>query len=114
MSREDRRKHRKRHHVNQHHAARPHRRVRGWLSFGRLAASAGLIGGLATPLCAMDFSSVLVPVPSETAWAFQSGAGASVVPAASGTPGAPTEPIRTFDLAAGPISNLIPMFERVT
>ena len=80
-----------------------------------LAASAGLIGGLATPLYAMGLSSVLIPVPSETAWAFQSGAGAPARPQpAPGTPGAATEPIRTFDLAAGPISNLIPMFERVT
>ena len=101
MSSETRKRRRKRHHVKQHHGNTRRRRRPSWMRTCATAvvASAALASGFSTKVYAGT-----MPVPSETAWARQS----------SGNRAAGDQPVQRFDIPAGPLSTVLPLFERAT
>ena len=100
MSSETRKRRRKRHHVKQHATTR-RRRHPSWSKARTYAmtvlASAALTAGLSTKVYAGT-----MPVPSETAWA-QQGANRPA-----------DRPAQPFDIPSGPLSTVVPLFERAT
>ena len=99
MSRESRKRRRKRHHVKQHQSAlRRHRRP-SWMFTTAFVASAALSVGFSTKVYAG-----IMPVPSETGtWAAQ---------AQGNRRTAGDQPAQQFDIAPGPLSAVLPLFEK--
>ena len=101
MSSETRKRRRKRHHVKQHHASARRRRRPSWMKTCATAmiTSAALTAGFSAKVYAGT-----MPVPSETAWAQQS----------PGSRAAGEQPAQRFDIPAGALSTVMPLFERAT
>jgi catecholate siderophore receptor len=99
MSRESRKRRRKRHHVKQHQSPLRNRRRQSWIFTTALVASAALSVGFSTKVNAGT-----MPVPSETGtWAAQ---------AQGNRRTAGDQPAQQFDIAPGPLSAVLPVFEK--
>jgi catecholate siderophore receptor len=99
MSRESRKRRRKRHHIKQHQSPVRNRRRPCWIFTTAFVASAALSAGLSTKVYAGT-----MPVPSETGtWAAQ---------AQGNRRTAGDQPAQRFDIASGPLSAVLPVFEK--
>ncbi len=98
MSSDTRRRRRKRHHVKQHQSPLRRRRRQSWMCTTALVASTALSAGFSTRVLAST-----MPVPSETAkWVQQ----------AQGNSKAGDQPVQRFDIVPGPLSAVLPVFEK--